>query len=112
MKDWPYKARDLAIANMIMSHMASLNNGSLRFLEDYREDKKTDTFMFKLPPWVGVLVNAFKALYPQDELIEVVGKVLDEMMRQFNCLSQEDAELFRNLVTLALTNNHPAKTFH
>lgn len=112
MHDWPYKARDLAIAHKIMTQMAALNDGVLRFLDEYREDKETNTFVFRFPPWVGVLVNAYTDFYPPATLIEIMGKVLDELLQQFDSLRPEDAELFRNLVLLALSKNLSSSTLH
>jgi hypothetical protein len=112
MKDWPYKVRDLAIADRILTRMASMNNGRLCFLEEYQVDKKTQSVTFKFPPWVDVLVNAYKSLYSQDELPAIIEKVLDETLKQFNGLEQEQAELFKELVGFSIAGNPPDTILH
>lgn len=112
MKDWPYKSRDLAIADLVIAQMARLNEGILRFIEDYQENEKTHTCTFKLPPWIGALANALGTFYRPEELIDVVGNVLEEVVPRFRSLSPEDAALFCKLVQFALSQNLPAETLH
>jgi hypothetical protein len=68
MKEWSYKARDLAIAYRIMQSVASQHSGSLGFLEDYQADEYTDIFCFTLSPWANGLIQAFSTLYSPYEL--------------------------------------------
>lgn len=112
MKDWPDKGRDLAIAYRIIADIARQNEGRLSFLDAYQADEKTATVRFTLSAWVRVMISTFSTLYTRDELTEILGNVLEEILTPLDVMRQEDLKLFQELVRLALGEQYLTKTLH
>lgn len=110
--DWPHKERDLAIADTVMSEVASLNEGILNMLEDYQDDAENEMMTFQFPVWVVALIKVFKTLYKPEECAEVMDNVLQEILKGFKGLPAKDAEFFRKLVKFALQKNLAPPVLH
>jgi hypothetical protein len=83
-KNWPTKAKDMHIAQLIMEEYAQKENTDALGLFELVVDQQEKRMNFKLANWVLILAQQFNSMYGSDQGDLITRQVIT------NCITQDE----------------------